>query len=109
MEIPPEQDNVNIYASYGPKVNHKFYHKKCFYQCIEHPRFSVGAGVFLRAGHKLAPGEEVFTDYGYKVKLPFPADIPWYWDMKANVDKERRAKTVRKSNKRNVGKSKKDL
>ena len=25
MNIPPEQDDVSLYASYGPKVNHQFY------------------------------------------------------------------------------------
>ena len=25
MDIPPEQDDVSLYASYGPKVNHQFY------------------------------------------------------------------------------------
>ena len=54
--------------------------------CIEHPRFGLSIGVFLKAGHELSAGEEVFTDYGYKTKLPFPADSPWYWAMKVKVD-----------------------
>ena len=43
--------------------------------------------VFLKAGKKLKAGQEIFIDYGYK-EFPFPEDHPWYWALKAKVDRE---------------------
>ena len=97
MEIPPDSDQMANFASYGPKVNHKFYHAKCIYMCIEHPRFGLSMGVFLKAGHQLSAGEEVFTDYGYKTKLPFPVDYPWYWAMQVKVDQLESSTKVKRS------------
>ena len=48
--IPPEDDDTMKFASYGPKVNHKFYYDKTKYQMVLHPRFGMVMGVFLKAG-----------------------------------------------------------
>ena len=44
--------------------------------------------VFLKAGQKLEAGQEIFIDYGYKEQFEFPEDVPWYWALKAIVDRE---------------------
>ena len=38
MQIPIDLDNVELFASYGPKVNHKFYSNQAYYMSVEHPR-----------------------------------------------------------------------
>ena len=38
MQIPIDLDNVELFASYGPKVNHRFYSNQALYVSVEHPR-----------------------------------------------------------------------
>ena len=38
MDIPPDFDDFKLFASYGPKVNHKFYDSSTYYKRVEHPR-----------------------------------------------------------------------
>ena len=115
MQIPPEQDDVNLYSSYGPKVNHQFYNFtvcpctairvtsylhffvaflsyvlcpfQTIYSCVDHPRFGLVMGVFLSSGNELRRGQEVFINYGYS-ENNFPYDFPWYWAMKKHADNE---------------------
>ena len=37
-QIPIDSDNVELFASYGPKVNHRFYSNQALYVSVEHPR-----------------------------------------------------------------------
>ncbi|CAB4056849.1 unnamed protein product [Lepeophtheirus salmonis] len=41
-------------------------------------------------------GEQLYVDYGYKVKSPFPYDFQWFWDLKDKVDEERNKKELEK-------------
>ena len=53
-------------------------------------------GVFLKPGMELKAGSEIFINYGYKQGTArFPSDFPWYFNLKAKVEEERRLELVR--------------
>ena len=33
-------------------------------------------------------GDELFTYYGYSSGLSIPADFPWYWEMKKEIEEK---------------------
>ena len=79
------------------------------FRYIEHPRFGLTQGVFIKPGIELKAGSEIFVNYGYKQEqAKFPHDYPWYYKMKAKVDKERRVEEIRyQQNEKNKKKPKK--
>ena len=52
-------------------------------------------------------GEELFTYYGYGSGFDIPADFPWYWELKRQVEKEERLEAKRSRLKNNKTKNKK--
>ena len=47
------------------------------FRCIEHPRFGLTPGVFLKPRTELKAGSEIFVNYGYKEEeAKFPHDQP---------------------------------
>ena len=54
---------------------------------MEHPRWGAVQGVVTTK--EVKAGEELFTYYGY-VKSNMPSDFPWYWELKRQVEKEKR-------------------
>ena len=55
---------------------------------MEHPRWGLISSV-VTSKH-IKSGEELYTNYGYKKFFEFPADFPWYWEVKRNIEKEER-------------------
>ena len=108
INIPPEFDlPETFHPTHGPKVNHHFINHNCAYECNEHPRFGLIVNVAKYPEVEIKPGDELFTNYGYK-KRDFPNDIPWYWEAKAKVEREqeelaaKKARTTTKSKKQKV-------
>ena len=54
---------------------------------MDYPRWGIILSVV--ATRNLKAGEELYGYYGYK-RQEFPADFPWYWELKMKVDKEQR-------------------
>ena len=66
--------------------------------------------MFIKPGLELKAGDEIFINYGYKKKVAnFPADFPWYFNLEAKVEEERRIKKIMKKRegKKNKNKSSK--
>ena len=40
-------------------------------------------------------GDELFTHYGYASEFGVMFDVPWYWDLKRQVEKEERLEANR--------------
>ena len=55
---------------------------------MEHPRWGLISSVV--ASKDIKAGEELYTNYGYRKAAEFPADFPWYWELKRNIEKEER-------------------
>ena len=51
----------------------------------------------VTTNRSIKAGEELYTYYGYR-RSRFPADFPWYWELKGIMDKEARLEA--KKNKR---------
>ena len=45
------------------------------------------------ASRDIKAGEEIYAYYGYKPGREFPNDFPWYFELKAKIEKEGRLKT----------------
>ena len=60
---------------------------------MEHPRWGATQGVVTTKAVKA--GEELFTHYGYTKIDEVPADVPWYWELKRQVEKEERLSAKR--------------
>ena len=72
--------------------DHDFRRNNSAYSNIEHPRW--GATQSVTTTKAVKAGQELFTFYGYGPH-ELPADFPWYWDMKRQVDKEERLEARR--------------
>ena len=89
LNIPPEIDTPEtVLPTLAPKINHHFTNANCLFACLEHPRFGTIIGAFKKPFAIINAGDELFSNYGYK-KNPFPQDVPWYWEAKNKLDKER--------------------
>ena len=91
------------------QINHNFDFNNTHFEIIDHPRWGIIQGVV--ASRDIKAGEELFGYYGYKFAA-FPDDFPWYHDLKAKVDKEKRLthaknKIMEKKKKRRVQKKSK--
>ena len=74
----------------------------------------VEVGVFKKAEVELKAGTEIFTNYGYVKlgqvppldKFKFPSDHPWYFELKAKaeLEQQRRKKSMKKLSKQNAKK-----
>ena len=53
---------------------------------IEHPRWGAIMGVVTTTD--VEAGDELFTYYGYSSGLSIPADFPWYWEMKKEIEEK---------------------
>ena len=85
IDLPPEFD-INPLPNLGPKVNHHFKLNNAMYLPMEHPRWGFIQSVTTT--RDIHAGEEIFTNYGYKKKGPFPSDFPWYWKAQKVLDKQ---------------------
>ena len=74
------------------QINHNFTHNNTHFEIIDHPRWGIIQGVV--ANRDLKAGEELFGYYGYTTSK-FPDDFPWYYDLKAKVEKEKRLKQAK--------------
>ena len=68
------------------QVNHHFRQHNSYYGYIEHPRW--GSTQSIITSKAVNKGEELFTFYGYNDKSIDA--VPWYWDLKRQVEKEER-------------------
>ena len=72
------------------QVNHHFRKTNSYYHEIEHPRYGWIQSV--TTSKPVKAGEELYTNYGYKMTKMGDEDsnFPWYWELKRNMDKEAR-------------------
>ncbi|XP_071749478.1 uncharacterized protein [Lepeophtheirus salmonis] len=88
MNIPPEKDIPGMFLpTLGMKLNHKFYDSHASFLDFESPRWGIvsSIGLYFKSIKK---GEQLFVDYGYSSPGAFPADFPWFWELKNKVDQE---------------------
>lgn len=89
INIPPELHGPgHWYPTLGHKVQCGF-HKQganAVFTDTEHPRY--GNIVGLLALRDIKAGEEIFVDYGYKLKAA-PYDFPWYHEAKRKMMMEK--------------------
>ena len=55
---------------------------------MEHPRWGLIQS--LIATRQIKAGEELYTNYGYSYTDEVPFDVPWYWELKRDMDKKSR-------------------
>ena len=66
IHIPEEYWNISNYrATLGHKINHSFIHGKSNFGFAYHPRFGEIRCVYATAD--IAKGEEILTNYGYRI------------------------------------------
>ena len=70
------------------QVNHHFRKTNSYYHEIEHPRYGWIQSV--TTSKPVKAGEELYTNYGYKMTSMNGGSFPWYWELKRNMDKEAR-------------------
>ena len=83
--LPPWDDN-GPFPNLGPKLNHCFGKNKAGFTEAEHPRWGICQSVIT--DFPVKANEEIFVNYGYKGQLPFPSDMPWYWNAKKKYETE---------------------